>query len=227
MSIDVWTRYEDAFSRNLYSGAAGETDPSFLRMEGSLPVLASAPHAVNHYREDRLKVADLYTGTLAMALHASTGCHAIVSSRTTVDPNWAIGGPYKEEVGRIVRERGIRYVLDLHGSSDARPFDVDLGTMRGVSMSRAAVSRIRELFLEAGFERVEIDHSFPATHPGTVTSYAHRELGVQSIQIEIARAYRDPERPERFLRTVRALEQAVAYLNASARDNLDPEVERP
>lgn len=62
------------FEHNRYNGSGKE---SFEFIDGNIPILISAPHAVNHFRNGAVKYADKLTGGLAKFLHNETGCHVI------------------------------------------------------------------------------------------------------------------------------------------------------
>lgn len=173
----------------------------------------SAPHAVNHNREDTVKPADMYTGALALLLQKLTNCHCIFSnSFSDEDPNYVLGGEYKAMLGAIVKDNKIPFVIDLHGASKEREFDIDLGTLHGASIQEAHLHEIIQIFHNNGILNVLHNHTFAASHPGTITSYAAKELLVQSIQIEINRNYRNPNEPHLFQRTILSLEQIIKQL---------------
>lgn len=43
--------------------------------------MVSVPHAVNHYRNGKIKLADRYTGGIARYLHKVTNCHLIYNCK--------------------------------------------------------------------------------------------------------------------------------------------------
>lgn len=107
----------------------------------------SAPHAINHYRENAVKPADMYTGSLALLLQKLTGCHCIYSnSFSKEDPNYILGGEYKAALGTIVKEHQIKFVIDLHGASKDREFDMDLGTLHGTSIQANNINEVVRIF---------------------------------------------------------------------------------
>ena len=84
--IDSVIKYEKYFSRNKYNGYGRD---EFKIKEGNIPVMISAPHSINQFREGQLKYADMYTGGIALLLHELTGCHVIFSSKYKgKDPNY-------------------------------------------------------------------------------------------------------------------------------------------
>lgn len=119
---------EGQFSYNKYNGFEHSLLPFDLKL-GTKPVLISAPHSVNHMRNNKLKKADLYNETIASIAQLYTNCFCIYSNRISdEDPNYTIGGKYKDAVKEICVKNNIRLVINLHGASISREFDIDLGT---------------------------------------------------------------------------------------------------
>ncbi|HWR38682.1 MAG TPA: hypothetical protein VN611_04210, partial [Patescibacteria group bacterium] len=55
---------------------------------GKIPVLVSAPHAVRHCRQKKIKMSDEFTGALAFLLNQMTECHGIAATKLYGgDPN--------------------------------------------------------------------------------------------------------------------------------------------
>lgn len=210
--LSLIEKYELQFSNHSYFGDIG-ADPSYSIIEGALPVLVSAPHAINHYREHAVKPADMYTGSLALLLQKLTNCYCIYSnSFSQEDPNYILGGEYKAALQALVKEHQIKFVIDLHGASKDREFDIDLGTLHGASIQDKHLTNIIRIFNNNGITKVEHNHTFSASHPGTITSYSAKELLVQSVQIEINRNYRNPNAFDLFQKTIHSLEQIIKLL---------------
>ena len=68
---------EKLFSTKGYDGIAGD---NYKIISGNIPVMLSAPHAVNHFRNGQKKWADLFTGGIAVYLQQITGCHLIYNA---------------------------------------------------------------------------------------------------------------------------------------------------
>ena len=109
-------RYEKRFARHRYNGSR---TPGFVIVPGTIPLIVSAPHSINQFREGRLKFADRYTGSIALLLHELTGCHLIYSSGYTGgDPNYDSleSNPYQEALISYTKEHNIHLLIDLHGA---------------------------------------------------------------------------------------------------------------
>ena len=119
---------ETLFSDNKYDGRG---DSAFHIDNGEIPIMVSAPHAINQYREGKIKWADMYTGGIAKYLSETTRCHAIYSCMfTESDPNYDEGdnNRYQLELKKYVNDNNIKLLLDLHGAAKNREYAVEMGT---------------------------------------------------------------------------------------------------
>ena len=104
------------FSVNEYRGLSSA--PPFVFSKGTVTALVSAPHAVTHARNGRIKASEDFTGPLALEVARATGAHALVATRFAEcdlnhDPLEACA--YKQALVEHVRQHGIALVLDIHG----------------------------------------------------------------------------------------------------------------
>lgn len=203
---------EKKYAENRYNGDIERKSP-FTVLHGPLNILLSAPHSVNHFRQQRSKKADVYTGALAELLHESTGCISIISSRfSREDPNFITGGTYKKALSALCRDHSVSLIIDIHGASESRAFDIDLGTINGRSISKEDVSRIRGIFASNGIEDIRENDTFSASHTGTITHYAMSNLHIPAIQMEINRRFRKPEEDiGSFMRLLTSLKEIIDY----------------
>src|SRR5207247_7003850 len=80
-----------------------KTNPPVLLKKG-VGVMISAPHAVTHYRNGKVKLNEPYTGTLALQLAYRTGASAIIYARTTQeDANYDASGTYKQTLVELIK----------------------------------------------------------------------------------------------------------------------------
>ena len=121
-------RLERLFSDNFYNGS-GKT--AFNIEEGRIPIMVSAPHAINQFRDGKVKYADMYTGGIAKYLHEKTGCHVIYSCMyTESDPNYDEFevNKYQHELLEYVNKHNIILLIDIHGAAKERDYAVEMGT---------------------------------------------------------------------------------------------------
>lgn len=191
-----------------------QAEPFWISI-GKLPVLVSAPHAVRHYRQKKIKMSDQFTGSIVYLLNKLTGCHAIAATKLYGgDPNVDNPCIYKERIAEICSREKVKLVLDIHGAARDRDFDVDFGTDSGKTLLFKArmLETLEHNFQDFGLNRISHDH-FAATGPNTIANYVARELQVSTVQIEINKQYRVPaQNPQGFHRLLGALVESIKEL---------------
>lgn len=183
-------------------------------IEGSGPLLFTAPHAAAHFRVDYWKGPDSGSGELAAELAARTGSPVVIATGPGEDPNWYDEVPFKAEAARLAAGRAI---VDLHVMRDKWGFDVLVGTARGnPALGRLAVATL----VEHGLTQVELretsDQGFAADRAGTVTWWAQRVVGVPAIQLEIRWSLVGRQLDERLLAALVALRERAGALLGEA-----------
>lgn len=216
--------YEKDFRRNGYNGR-GKTD--FITKAGKTKVMISASHAVNHFRKDAIKPADMFTGGIARYLQEVTGCHLIYRARySETDPNYdeVDAADYKDTLEKYIRENDIKVLIDIHGCSAERETAVDMGTVDNSEISLGRYGFINDLlqiilndklssFLKETGKVVATNKKFTASYSNTITNYISRETGIPCIQLEINRLCRDIQREEDMLCMVEALTEGIDFLS--------------
>jgi hypothetical protein len=168
----------------------------FIR--GDIPVLISAPHGAVHFRtkENRWKGEDEYTAALAVELGRLTGAYVVyLKNRAWEDPNNDDETLYKDFIRKVVKDCGIKFLIDLHGADRVHGFKIDVGTIRDTPPDCSCFgfkTIIRKAF--SGFEKRVFNQRFHAARPWTITSFAWKQLGVKAAQFEISTDYRIVER---------------------------------
>ncbi len=197
---------EKVFSDNNYNGSG---EDSFFIKKGIGKIMVSAPHAINHYRNGNIKLADMYTGGIALYLHEITGCHIIcTSSFRYSDPNYdSIDiNVYQQALRKYVEENKIAFVLDLHGAALNRNYAMEIGTAPNESdeadpslhQYKYIVNNIRDIFeprfLQLDNEKSEIwkNRIFDAGSQNTITKYITDNTRAAGLQLEINALYRNP-----------------------------------
>ncbi|SMC89878.1 hypothetical protein [Sporomusa malonica] len=191
-----------------------QEEPFWMSL-GELPILVSAPHAVRHYRQKKIKMSDQFTGSIAYLLNKLTGCHAIATTKLYGgDPNTDNPCIYKERIAEICGREKVKFVLDIHGAAREREFDVDFGTNNGKTLLVKArvLETLEHNFQDFGLNRISHDH-FAATGSNTIANYVARELKIPTVQIEINKQYRVPaQNPQGFHRLLGALVESIKEL---------------
>ena len=176
-------------------------------------VLLSAPHGAKTFRQNDKEIwheEDEYTAGMSLLIAEICGISAIVMKWKCrdYDPNYTNRDdlPYKKEVGKLINEKGVHYVIDLHGAalfSEKLDSDqtIDLGTRQQKaddppSINLAHVNYLEGLLGDVGGQCEATNfvvrrNRFPASGPGTITTFASKhkipntDVNVEAIQIEM------------------------------------------
>jgi hypothetical protein len=183
-----------------------EGDDYFGIIEGSIPVLLSAPHGARHLRDGRWKGEDEYTSSLAIKIGALTGASVIfVKRKTEEDANYMPGTRYKNAVRDLVARQGIKFLADIHGADIARDYKMNVGIIDAEDMEKCSCPRCKPVIEEAirpfQYPLFNLD-AFTAASPATVTSFARHVCGIEAAQFEINARYRIVERKPESTRAV-------------------------
>lgn len=172
----------------------------FKIIEGTNPVLLSAPHAFSHRRPSltlSYKLAEPWTDEIVKEVCFNTGSWGIMlTDECGYDPNYypLKSNVYKQAVFEIVKEKRINKFVDIHGLSDEHEFDVGVyypsKFSRSISLANdvcRAVDRgnLRDLST-CVFRFCDSDQE-------TLGEFVASKLRVPSIQIEVARYIREKE----------------------------------
>lgn len=162
---------------------------------GTLPVIVTAPHATRPFREGEYRFADGgATGALAAALHAICGITAVYTTYdSSSDPNFYDDNEFKASLAELITEVKPVLLLDVHASHPYRPYDVDLGTMKGASVLGDAllVPSLADSFAKQGVLSISLDW-FSASRNRTIIKFGSAR-GVPSVQLELSKTRMDPD----------------------------------
>lgn len=188
--------------------AAGQAD--LWTRSGEQPICFTAPHGAPHWR-GFWRPRDRWTGPIAIeAARAASGFSLIAAGAALADGG-AGTGEFPAELARLVRERGLRLIVDLHGgAADRENPEVLVGT--GGAKPDALVDAAIGIFREAGFEVALREAGFGAgVSNGSIVRYAREELGVGALQLTLGDALRESAGAgdERLIKVLAALTALV------------------
>ena len=189
---EIINELQKKYLANDANGISCEGD-NFMIIEGKLPILLSAPHAVKHFRSGKEKQDDTSTGPLVEIICQKCGTYGIIRTFNKMDdPNFddtGLGLKYKNTIVELVKEKEIKYLLDIHACSDEHGFDINIGTNDGKNINNDNfLEIIKNEFEKIG--KVEVDKMFKASGENTVCNYVHRNAGISCFQIEISASLR-------------------------------------
>ena len=187
----------------------------FEVIEGTIPVIVTAPHSTRPLRNRKRRFSDGGgTAALAISLGELTGVYVIYTTyEGPSDPNYYHDNKFKEELSDLINKVKPAYILDIHGSHPYRSYDIDLGTMGGESLlgnEDLLFDLIKHLNKE-GIESISYNR-FGASKNETITKFSY-EHGVPAIQMEINATYVTPSNgnieAQRFSKLLQALTRFI------------------
>lgn len=189
-------------------------DEDFAFLQGTTPIIFSAPHNVEQVRNGVFKYAEPGTGVLAHFLHETIGASAIIkTSNNGDDANYDDESPYKDFLIDHIQTHDYAFLIDLHQMSPQREQDVILGSGKGQNTQGydTLADDVAGVLINEGLSNVVIDDIFPALGNTRVTSTIHENTGLPSLQMEMNTKYFDPAHkefnPEPFMRALEATTQ--------------------
>lgn len=188
-------------------------EKSFEIINGSIPIILSAPHSVKQTRNGKIKEAEGETGAIVQILAEKTGAYAIYKTyNNNDDANYDIyNNLYKEELKQIIESNNIKLLLDLHGAKYESNFDVEIGTDDGKNINDVKLVEIlKDSFNKNGIKNVKENEKFKASTIHTISKYISENTGISCVQIEIAGQFRYIENIDGVKRLINSL---LEYIN--------------
>lgn len=179
---------------------------------GENSILLSAPHGVSQVRLGARKVAEIGTIPFALELQKRTKSHLIAKTKNSFDDaNFDEISKFKTKLQSMVSDKKITHLLDIHGLSQKREMDVNLGINFGKSIS-SNTKLFDELVLllkNAGFT-VSIDQPFSGGHQ-TISGSTNEIFGIWTVQVEINS--RITNKPENISKLNKLLDVFENFIN--------------
>lgn len=112
--------------------------------------------------------------------------------RSPSDPNYYDDNEFKETLAELIDRQRPMLVLDIHGSHDFRPYDIDIGTLNGRSLlgDASLLPALLDSLQQEGIGNFS-DNYFSAQTHQTITRFACTR-GVPTIQLEISSTWLRP-----------------------------------
>ncbi len=184
----------------------------FTIFKGEIPILFSAPHTMYQIREDGItKLKEPYTKAIALYLNKYFNTYAIVkNSDTGIDSNRDNYDNYNVEMRRLIKDNNIKLVIDLHGASKDRNFDIEFGTLNNLSADFSTIRELEEAFSENGINYISHNNPFKG---GAITQGIYALDDVDVIQLEINGKYRDFNNLELLEQIIKSFENFIKQYN--------------
>ncbi len=177
---------ESDFSNNSYYGTNVWTEEKYRVISGSIPVLLSAPHAVNQFRGDDVRDAEKYTGAIVRFISRATNSFSIFQMFTHQDPNTDSESLYKDAVINLIDNYKIKLFIDVHSSTFKNDADIDLVTHLHETLcgDELLIEKIKLLGLKYNL-KIEENNKPNPEKINEVIAVSARKCGIPSIRLVI------------------------------------------
>lgn len=177
---------------------------SYILKLGNIPILFTAPHTmVQFFGDGSIKLNEPYTKAIAIYLNKYYNTSYFVKVKDNgIDSNKDNHDEFKENLIKIVKDNNIKLVIDLHGASKNRNFDIEFGTLNNLSADYSTIKELEEAFLENDILNIKHNNPFKG---GAITQYLYKINDVDVIQLEINKDFRDLNKIENLERLCNAL----------------------
>lgn len=164
-------------------------DNTYIMRIGKVPVILTAVHTMVQQKSDGIKYNEPFTKAIAEYVSNKVDSSYYIKLKDTgIDSNSLVIDEFKNELLKIIKENNIKLLIDLHGASKDRNFDVEFGTLNNLSVDYTAVKELEDAFNENGIKNVEYNNPFKG---GGITRYIYGETDIDIIQIEINKKFRN------------------------------------
>ena len=208
---------ESDFSNNEYFGTNVWTEEKFRVLSGTIPVLFSAPHAVNQIRDDDVRDAEKFTGAMVRYLCNSTNSYGIFEIFTHADPNNDEDHLYKNAVINLIEAYNIKILIDIHSSNFKDNTDIDLVTNQRTSLCKMnyLIDKFKDLAIKYNL-KVDENNVPNIDNENEIISVSSLLCGIPSIRIVINNKNMDiSNSTDKFERICMLIEDFISYFNYS------------
>lgn len=181
-----------------------KTESTYLVKKGTVPIILTAAHTMKQRKKDgTIKLNEPFTKAIAKYVSNKTDCSYLIKQKATkIDSNWEELDDFKLLLERFIHEHGVKLLIDIHGASSKREFDVELGTLNNLSVRQSTIRNLRNSFFENGIYEIVLNEPFKG---GGITKYIFGKTEIDVIQIEINGKYRNINNAENMERLCNAL----------------------
>lgn len=185
-----------------------EYKEDYIKLKGNIPILFSSAHTMCQIREDGTKkLKEPYTKAIALYLNKHYNTYSIIKNNDTgIDSNRDNYDEYNVEMRRLIKENNIKLVIDLHGASKDREFDVEFGTLNNLTADFSTIKELEEAFIKNDIKNISHNDPFKG---GAIIQGIYSLEDVDAIQIEINGKYRDYNNIKILERIIKSFEDFI------------------
>jgi hypothetical protein len=170
----------------------------FETIKGKQTVLFSAPHVHNHKRpslSSKYKQGEPWTEYILKNACSESDSNGIYVVREIgYDPNYhkVTKNEYKKSVRDLIREKKIKYFIDIHGLNNEHQYDFGIYYLNRYSNSKKLAHAVADALNKGSLRDCLIQIlNIPVGNQEPLTQFVSSELKVPSVQVEISRQIRE------------------------------------
>ena len=161
--------------------------PHFFLL-GTNSIMFSAPHSVEQFRNNRVKIHESHTAVLAELLHVQAGTHALIKQLNLMDDaNYDDYSPFRNDLIRYIKAHNVQLLIDLHIMKESNEHHIELASGNGQNILHnwALLNTITDIGKQYKLDKIVTDENFLALNPNCVASHISSKCHIPAIQLEI------------------------------------------
>lgn len=185
----------------------------FSIIEGNSNIMISAPHTYTHKRKGKKKSKEIGLLDMILLLKELTNCHIIYTNQDiNSDPNFDKESEYKDELIKYIEEKEIEYLIDIHGKTSIKTYDLEIVTnnLKNIDNDKELLKKIVKIFKNNSVKKVKVDSIFKSSL-NTICQTVNKETGIKALQFEIGKKYRIKE-SKHYNEIINSLFDIISYL---------------
>ncbi len=153
-------------------------------------VLLTAVHTMAQKRiTGKVKLNETLTKEITRYVASKTNASTFIKIKDTgIETNSENMDDFKIKLLDVVAKNDIKLVVDIHGASINRKYDVEIGTLDFNSASKNTIMQMENAFHKYNINNIVHNETFKG---GGITKALYRNTSCEAIQIEINKRYRD------------------------------------
>ena len=187
MDIEQINKQSEQYITNQF-----EPGDPYVFLQGSLPIMISAPHTVSQMRNGKAKKSESYTGVMASLLHKNEDFHAIIKTRNLQDDaNFDRHSLYRDELISYINRHSIKLLIDLHvmHASKSNILEIATGNGKNIHGQWELINEMTTIAMNHGITNIGIDHKFRALNPNCVSAHIANQCQIPTLQVEMNWGY--------------------------------------